>query len=156
MLNVQCLMFPSSSRSQFRLNQSDLLIRATMSKSILIIDDEEDVKDIAQMGLEMAADWNVITASTGREGLILAEGDLPEVILLDLMMPEWDGKETLKQLKANRYTAAIPVILMTAKTQSAIALELTELDLAGVIIKPFRPLELSEQITKILDRASVK
>ncbi|MEL7420276.1 MAG: response regulator [Cyanobacteria bacterium J06555_3] len=127
-----------------------------MSKSILIIDDESDVKDIAQMGLEMAADWNVMTASNGREGLILAEDDQPEVIILDLMMPEWDGKETLKQLKANRNTATIPVILMTAKTQSAIALELTELDLAGVITKPFRPLELSAQITDILDRASVK
>lgn len=127
-----------------------------MSKSILIIDDESDVKDIAQMGLEMAADWNVMTASNGREGLILAEDDQPEVILLDLMMPEWDGKETLKQLKTNRNTATIPVILMTAKTQSAIALELTELDLAGVITKPFRPLELSAQITDILDRASVK
>ncbi|MEO0924590.1 MAG: response regulator [Cyanobacteria bacterium J06643_13] len=127
-----------------------------MSKSILIIDDESDVKDIAQMGLEMAADWNVITASTGEEGLALAQARLPEAILLDLMMPEWDGKETLKQLKANRNTATIPVILMTAKTQSAIALELTELDLAGVITKPFRPLELSAQITDILDRASVK
>ncbi len=128
-----------------------------MSKIILIIDDEEDVKDIAQMGLEMAADWNVITASTGKEGLELAQTNQPEVILLDLMMPEWDGKETLKQLKANTSTATIPVILMTAKTQSAIAelgsdiaSELVELDLAGVITKPFRPLELPEQITKIL------
>lgn len=126
-----------------------------MSKSILIIDDEEDVKDIAQMGLEMAADWNVITASTGKEGLILAEDMQPEVILLDLMMPEWDGKETLKQLKTNRYTAAIPVILMTAKTQSAIASELTELDLAGVITKPFRPLELPARINDILNRESI-
>ena len=134
-----------------------------MSKSILIIDDESDVKDIAQMGLEMAADWNVITASTGKEGLELARERLPEVILLDLMMPEWDGKETLKQLKADRNTATIPVILMTAKTQSAIAKlvediasELTELDLAGVITKPFRPLELPEQIIQILNRASVR
>lgn len=126
-----------------------------MSKSILIIDDESDVKDIAQMGLEMTADWNVITASTGKEGLELAQDRLPEAILLDLMMPEWDGKETLKRLKANQNTATIPVILMTAKTQSAIAPELTELDLAGVITKPFRPLELSAQITEILDRASV-
>ena len=123
-----------------------------MSKSILIIDDEEDVKDIAQMGLEMAADWNVITASTGKEGLGLAENQQPEVILLDLMMPEWDGKETLRQLKANLNTANIPVILMTAKTESAIAHELTGLDLAGVITKPFRPLELPRQITEILSR----
>lgn len=121
-----------------------------MSKSILIIDDEEDVKDIAQMGLEMAADWKVITASTGKEGLGLAESQQPEVILLDLMMPEWDGKETLKQLKANYNTAAIPVIMMTAKNKFAIASELTELDLAGVITKPFRPLELPDRITNIL------
>ena len=126
-----------------------------MSKSILIIDDEEDVKDIAKMGLEMAADWHVITASTGKEGLKLAQSNQPDVILLDLMMPEWDGKETLKQLQANLKTASIPVILMTAKTQSAIASELTELDLVGVITKPFRPLELPEKITKILTQSSI-
>lgn len=123
-----------------------------MSRSILIVDDEEDVKEIAQMGLVMAADWNVITASSGREGLELAETQQPEVILLDLMMPEWDGKQTLKQLKSNPSTAAIPVILMTAKTQSAIALELMELGLAGIITKPFRPLKLPELITNILWR----
>ena len=123
-----------------------------MSKSILIIDDEEDVKEIAQMGLEMAADWHVITASTGKEGLQLAQHQQPEVILLDLMMPEWDGKETLKQLKANSKTNHIPVILMTAKTQSAIAPELTTLNLTGVITKPFRPLELPEQINNILNQ----
>ncbi len=123
-----------------------------MSRSILIIDDEEDVKEIAQMGLEMAADWNVITASSGKEGLRLAQTRQPEVILLDLMMPEWDGKETLKHLKTDSQTATIPVILMTAKTQSAIASELTELDLAGVITKPFRPLELPEQIERILSQ----
>ncbi|MGD1922148.1 MAG: response regulator [Pleurocapsa sp.] len=122
-----------------------------MSKNILIIDDEEDVKAIAQMGLEMAAGWHVITASTGKEGLELAEQKQPEVILLDLMMPEWDGKETLRQLKDNRKTNNIPVILMTAKTQSAIALELSYLDLIGIITKPFRPLELPEQITNILN-----
>ena len=122
-----------------------------MSKSILIVDDEEDIKEIAQMGLEMAADWNVITASTGKEGLAIAQSSQPEVILLDLMMPNWDGKETLKQLKANHHTANIPVIMMTAKTQSAIALELAELDLAGVITKPFRPLQLPHQINNIIN-----
>ncbi len=123
-----------------------------MRKNILIIDDEEDVKAIAQMGLEMAADWNVITASSGKEGLTLAASTQPEVILLDLMMPEWDGKETLQNLKANQSTSSIPVILMTAKTQSAIATEISELDLAGVITKPFRPLELPEKITNILNQ----
>ena len=133
-----------------------------MSKSILIIDDEEDVKAIAQMGLEMAANWEVVTASSGKEGLTLAETKQPDVILLDLMMPDWDGKETLKQLKNNPNTANIPVILMTAKTQSAIAMGLAEGEIAseteieklaivGVITKPFRPLQLPEQIDQILN-----
>lgn len=123
-----------------------------MSKSILIIDDEEDVKAIAQLGLEMAANWHVITASSGKEGLNLAETTQPEVILLDLMMPDWDGKETLKQLKANQNTANIPVILMTAKTQSAIASELNRLEIIGIITKPFRPLQLPEKISEILSQ----
>ena len=121
-----------------------------MNKLILIIDDEEDVREIARMGLEMAANWQVITAASGAEGLNLAQIQQPEVILLDLMMPEWDGKETLKKLKNQSDTASIPVILMTAKTQKAIAKELVNLDLAGVITKPFRPLQLSEQIEAIL------
>ncbi|MEM7761107.1 MAG: response regulator [Cyanobacteria bacterium P01_A01_bin.40] len=125
-----------------------------MSKKILIIDDESDVKEIAQMGLEMASDWQVITACTGKVGLTLATDEQPAAILLDLMMPEWDGKETLKRLKSNPATVTIPVILMTAKTQSAITSELLDLDLAGVITKPFRPLELPEQINQILAQIS--
>ena len=123
-----------------------------MSKKVLIIDDEEDVKEIAQMGLEMAADWDVITANSGKAGLDLAASSQPEVILLDLMMPDWDGQETLKQLKANQHTVNIPVILMTAKTKSAIASELTSLDIVGIITKPFRPLQLPEQIAEILSQ----
>lgn len=123
-----------------------------MSKSILIIDDEEDIRAIAKMGLEMAANWKVITADSGKEGLSQAIALQPEVILLDLMMPDWDGKETLKQLKNNPYTANIPVILMTAKTQGAIASDLANLAIAGVITKPFRPLQLPEQIDEILNQ----
>ena len=122
-----------------------------MSKLILIIDDEEDVKAIAQMGLEMAASWEVITANSGQEGLEIAATKQPDVILLDLMMPDWDGKETLKQLKNNSQTASIPVILMTAKTESAIASELENLEIIGMITKPFRPLQLSETINSILN-----
>ena len=121
-----------------------------MSKLILIIDDEEDVKAIAQMGLEMAASWEVITASSGQEGLEIAETKQPDVILLDLMMPDWDGKETLKQLKNNPNTASIPVIFMTAKTESAIASEIENLEIIGMITKPFRPLQLPEKIDQIL------
>ncbi len=125
-----------------------------MSKSILIIDDEEDLRAIAQMGLEMAANGKVITADSGKEGLSKAIALQPEVILLDLMMPDWDGKETLKQLKNNSATANIPVIFMTAKTKEAISTDLANLELAGVITKPFRPLQLPEQIDEIMNYPS--
>lgn len=130
-----------------------------MSKSVLIIDDEEDVRAITQMGLEMATDWNIMIASSGQEGLFIAETEQPEVILLDWMMPDWDGQETLNQLKANQKTAQIPVILMTAKEQSALNLKgasqtttkvKNQLEIIGVITKPFRPLQLSKEINQIL------
>lgn len=120
-----------------------------MSKCVLIVDDEEDVRAIAQMGLEMATDWNVLCASCGEEALAIAQTNQPDVILLDMMMPDMDGRATLQQLKANPTTKHIPVILVTAKAQSSQD-SLSELDVAAVFAKPFRPLKLAEQISAVL------
>jgi CheY-like chemotaxis protein len=121
-----------------------------MSKSVLIVDDEEDVRAIAQLGLEMSASWHVLTASSGREALDRAAQYQPDVILLDLMMPEMDGRLTLKHLKANPLTQAIPVILITAKAQPSNLETFRELEVAAVFAKPFRPLELTNQISQVL------
>lgn len=125
-----------------------------MSKCVLIVDDEEDVRAIAKLGLEMAANWTVLTASSGQEGLNLAAQNRPDVILLDLMMPEWDGCYTLKQLKENPDTQSIPVILLTAKVQSPLQESLANLEVAAVFTKPFRPLQLPEQIEQVLAKAT--
>jgi CheY-like chemotaxis protein len=119
-----------------------------MAKSILIVDDEADVRDIIQMGLEMATDWRVLSASSGAEALVTAAEQIPDVILLDLMMPEMDGRDTLKQLKTNPHTQNIPVILVTAKAQTLQQVDTPEL--AAVLAKPFRPLQLAAEIRKIL------
>jgi CheY-like chemotaxis protein len=121
-----------------------------VSKCVLIVDDEEDVRAIAQMGLEMASDWNVLCASSGEEALAIAQTNQPDVILLDLMMPDMDGRATLQQLKANPATKHIPVILVTAKAQSSDKNSFSELDVAAVFAKPFRPLKLAEQISAVL------
>ncbi|WP_375506766.1 response regulator [uncultured Nostoc sp.] len=121
-----------------------------MSKCVLIVDDEEDVRAIAQMGLEMTADWNVLTASCGQEALIMAETNQPDVILLDMMMPDMDGRATLQQLKACPGTRHISVILVTAKVQQSDGENFAELDVAAVFAKPFRPLQLAEQINAVL------
>lgn len=121
-----------------------------MSKCVLIVDDEEDVRAIAQLGLEMSVNWKVLSASSGQEALVMAANHQPDVILLDMMMPDMDGRATLQQLKANSATRHIPVILVTAKVQQLDQDSFAELDIAGVFIKPFRPLKLAEQISDLL------
>lgn len=121
-----------------------------MSKCVLIVDDEEDVRTIAQMGLSMKAGWNVLTASSGQEALVMAVTNKPDVILLDMMMPDMDGRATLQQLKANPATRQIPVILVTAKVQKSDQESFAELDVAAVFSKPFRPLKLADQINAVL------
>ncbi|QMS87985.1 response regulator [Nostoc edaphicum CCNP1411] len=121
-----------------------------MSKNILIVDDEEDVRAIAKLGLEMGAGWNVLTASSGQEALNVALNHKLDVILLDMMMPDMDGRATLQQLKANPATQKIPVILLTAKFQQSDRESFTDLDVAAIFAKPFRPLKLAEQISEVL------
>ncbi|MBD2681253.1 MULTISPECIES: response regulator [Nostoc] len=121
-----------------------------MNRSILIVDDEEDVQAIAKLGLEMGAGWNVLTACSGREALKVAANFKLDVILLDMMMPDMDGRATLQQLKANPVTQSIPVILLTAKVQDSDRDSFTGLDVAAVFAKPFRPLKLAGQISEAL------
>jgi CheY-like chemotaxis protein len=122
-----------------------------VSRQILIVDDEEDVRSIAKLGLEMGAGWRVLTACSGEEALTIAANHQPDAILLDLMMPEMDGRATLQHLKANPDTQTIPVILVTAKIQHSGQNHLQDLEVAAVFIKPFRPLNLAQQIVKALD-----
>jgi CheY-like chemotaxis protein len=88
-----------------------------VSKTILIINDEEDVRAITQLGLEMSGDWTVLTASSGTEGIKISFQSSPDVILLDLMMSDGDRPMTLQQLKTYPQLQPIPVILMTVKEQ---------------------------------------
>jgi len=125
-----------------------------VSKCVLIVDDEEDVRAIAQMGLEMAADWKVLTASSGQEALAIAQTNQPDVILLDMMMPDMDGQATLQRLKANPATLQIPVILVTAKVQPSDQQRFAHLDVAAVFAKPFRPLKLADQINAVLNSSN--
>lgn len=121
-----------------------------MTKSILIVDDEADVRDIIQMGLEMATDWQVLCASSGSEALVTAAEKIPDAILLDLMMPDMDGRATLEKLKTSPTTQGIPVILVTAKAQTFQQADAPDLAVAAVLAKPFRPLKLAAEISGIL------
>jgi CheY-like chemotaxis protein len=121
-----------------------------MSQCILFVDDEEDARTITRLGLEMSTDWIILTVSSGREALNLAAKYQPDVILLDMMMPEMDGRATLHHLKANPCTMHIPVILATAKAQPIEGAGFYKMDIVAVFTKPLRPLELANQIIKVL------
>ena len=119
-------------------------------KNILLIDDEETIQEVVQVGIEIEAGWQVDIASSGIEGIDLAQNQQPDAILLDIMMPDMDGITTLSKLKANAKTRAIPVIFLTAKTQAIAKEQFQNLGVADVITKPFNAMTLASQIAKIL------
>ena len=121
-----------------------------MNKCILVIDDDEDIQDVALVALEVVGGWEVITASSGSEGIRLAAAEKPDAILLDVMMPDLDGIATLEQLKANPITRSIPVIFLTAKVQSGDRDRFAQLDIVDVIAKPFKTMLLAQQVATIL------
>lgn len=120
------------------------------SKRILVVDNEPSIQEVAQICLETVAGWQTIVASSGLEGLAIAERELPDAILLDVMMPEMDGLDTFSKLQANPATRSIPVILLTAKVQTADRQNYIELGIRATIAKPFSPLDLAQQIATIL------
>ena len=119
-------------------------------KNILLIDDEETIQEVVQVGIEIEAGWQVEIASSGQEGITLAQNQQPDAILLDVMMPDMDGIDTLSRLKANIKTRRIPVIFLTAKTQATEKDQLHNLGVVDVITKPFNSMTLASQIAKIL------
>ena len=125
-----------------------------MSRRILIVDDEDDIREVAQMSLEMVAGWEVVPARSGDEGVRLAAEHRPDAILLDVMMPGMDGPATAERLRDRPETAAIPVILLTAKVQPADRRRLEALGVAGVLAKPFDPMELANQVSALLGWAA--
>ncbi len=118
---------------------------------VLIVDDEDDVRDIASMCLGLLDNAEVLTASSGSEGLKMAAANRPDVILLDLMMPEMDGAETIQKLQQNPETADIPVIFLTVKNIRSEIDRLMGLGALAVMQKPFEPTTLGAQITEILN-----
>ena len=119
-------------------------------KCILLIDDEETIQEVVQIGIEIETDWKVYIASSGLEGITTAQTEQPDAILLDVMMPDMDGISTLAKLKSNPETKLIPVILLTAKTQIADKNEFQNLGVIDVITKPFNSVTLASKIAKIL------
>jgi CheY-like chemotaxis protein len=121
-----------------------------MNPLVLIVDDDEHIREIAQVTLEAVAGWTVVTAASGQEGIARALADQPDAILLDVMMPEMDGPTTVGKLKAGDLTRDIPVVLLTAKVQAEDRRSFMDLGVEGVISKPFDPMTLADEISQTL------
>jgi CheY-like chemotaxis protein len=124
-------------------------------RRILIIDDEDDIREVASLSLEATAGWEVLTASSGAQGIEVAAAQQPDAILMDVMMPGADGPTIFRQMQQNPAIAHIPVILLTAKVQGVDKRRFADLGVAAVLFKPFDPLTLARQIVEALQWKSV-
>lgn len=118
-------------------------------KRILCVDDEADLRAIEQMCLETVGDYEVLQAANGEEAIRVAREQKPDIILLDVMMPGMDGPQTLTELRKLSCMQGVPIVFMTAKAQTQEVAAYRDLGAAGVIIKPFDPMTLSDQIREI-------
>ena len=114
----------------------------------LIIDDDRDLLSLIRRTLEFTAGWDVQTALSGAAGIALARATPPDVILVDVMMPEMDGYEVCRRLKADSATASVPVVLLTARRDLDERL-LAGTGSAGVLLKPFQPQDLARQVREL-------
>jgi len=120
------------------------------TKHILVVDDEDDIREVAALSLQAVGGWRVSSARSGDSGITLALAEQPDAILLDVMMPDVDGPMTVARLQADPRTRDIPVILLTAKVQGADRRRFAALGVAGTLTKPFDPMTLTDQIAAIL------
>lgn len=121
-----------------------------MSKRILIVDDDDDIRDVVQISLEEFAGWSVVTAASGREGLQLAKTEKLDAIVLDISMPDMDGFQLCAALQADPQTRNIPIVVLTAKALPSDRNRFAMLDIAGLITKPFDPMTVWKDIAERL------
>ncbi len=118
---------------------------------ILHVEDDESIREIVDLALEMAGGFEVVQCDSGEAALARANDYIPDVLLLDMMMPGLTGRQTLELLRERPEFAEIPAIFMTARAQPNEMDELRQIGAVDVISKPFDPITLGDQIKAVLD-----
>ena len=121
-------------------------------KTILYVEDDKDIQTIGKMTLETFGNLNVVTCNSGKEALEVIKDIKPDLVLMDVMMPEMDGITAMLEFKKDPEISEIPVIFMTAKAQVHEVEKYNQIGVAGVIIKPFDPVQLCSQIYEIWEK----
>jgi two-component system, OmpR family, response regulator len=125
-------------------------------KKVLLIDDDADVRRIGSMSLRKLGGFEVLLASSGAEGLVMAEQLLPDLILLDIVMPGLDGMVTITELKKSPKAKGIPVIFLTSAHDVATSESAREVGALDVIYKPLDPLRLPSQAREIVEASRIR
>ena len=123
-----------------------------MALSVLVVDDDPVILRLLQVNFELEG-IGVVLAVDGEEGLKLAHRDPPDLVISDIMMPKVNGLELLAALRSSPETAAMPVILLSAKAQVADVQRGLELGADDYVTKPFDPLELIDRVYKVLAKS---
>jgi DNA-binding response OmpR family regulator len=120
--------------------------------TVLVVDDDPVIQKLLQVNFELEG-YKVLTASDGIEGLERARAELPDAIILDIMMPRMNGLEVARALKASDDTRDIPVLLLSAKAQASDVAQGMEIGADDYVTKPFDPAELLERVGDLLKGA---
>ena len=128
-----------------------IVVGEKMVKKIMIVDDNPDIILSIKNGLEDSAEYNVIGAESGEKCLEILEDEMPDLILLDIMMPEMSGWETYDTIKENEAWREIPLVFLTARTDK-IARDAGDFLGEDYIEKPFEIDDIMDRIDKILGR----
>jgi two-component system OmpR family response regulator len=115
-------------------------------KKVLYIDDEQDILDIVQMCLETIGNLEVTTSTNSKDALSLMNEVRPDLVMLDVMMPESDGPSVLNEIRKHKEFEDIPILFVTARVQTEDIDNYKKLGAASVISKPFDPMEISNEV----------
>jgi two-component system OmpR family response regulator len=118
-------------------------------RRILYVEDDADIRKIVSMSLEMVGDYTVAACGSCADALQVVDDFSPDLLLLDVMMPDVDGPATLRELRKRAGAAAAPAVFMTAKVQAGDMANYRQLGVFDVIVKPFDPMGLSDRIAQI-------
>lgn len=125
----------------------------TRLNRILLVDDDPDVRSVLQMALEVIGEYTVCGCASGSEALAQIESFQPQLLILDVMMPDMDGPETLRQLRARGDLERVATVFLTAKAYPHEQERLRGLGVSGVLAKPFDPMTVSEELQRIWSQA---
>lgn len=130
---------------------------ANIKKKILVVEDDEDIRNLVLFNLEMTGEYELLSSDNGEDALVLAQKHIPALVILDVMLPGIDGFEVCRQLKSNSTTRKIPIVMLTARSDDNDVVKGFELGVEDYLRKPFSSMKiLLARVSNILQRHDIE